>query len=267
MPTNDDPVSIRRAGPDFRLPNGARIGIVFNIAYEAWSPGKAPGSARWATCCSRASSTPTRTPGATTARCAASSGCSRSRRQQGQRPASWSAACWPSAFPTRVRADPRRGPRDRGPLLRHGHHPGLSRRGRRRSRNIRRTTALIAAAGGHPPAGWISPRGTGSPSQPAPAGRRRATSGTATAIDDDLPPSGNTLTGGGRIVAIPLTMDVNDLPHSNRYGGSAEAFVGKFQAHSPTARRRRIRPPSCWTSRPTRMSTAGRPVPGRSMTA
>ena len=42
MPTNDDPVSIRRAGPDFRFPNGARIGIVFNIAYEAWSPGKAP---------------------------------------------------------------------------------------------------------------------------------------------------------------------------------------------------------------------------------
>jgi hypothetical protein len=25
-------------------------------------------------------------------------------------------------------------------------------------------------------------------------------------------------------------MDVNDLPHSNRYGGSAEAFVAKFQA-------------------------------------
>ncbi len=42
MPSNDDPLSIRRAGPDFRFPNGARIGIVFNIAYEAWSPGKAP---------------------------------------------------------------------------------------------------------------------------------------------------------------------------------------------------------------------------------
>ena len=34
--------SIRRAGPDFRFPNGARIGIIFNLAYEAWSPGKAP---------------------------------------------------------------------------------------------------------------------------------------------------------------------------------------------------------------------------------
>ena len=34
---------IRRANANFRWPNGAQIALVFNIAYEAWSHGEAPG--------------------------------------------------------------------------------------------------------------------------------------------------------------------------------------------------------------------------------
>ena len=34
---------VKRATSDFRWPNGAKIAVVFNLAYEAWSPGKAPG--------------------------------------------------------------------------------------------------------------------------------------------------------------------------------------------------------------------------------
>ena len=35
--------SIRRAPDSFRFPDGRRVGIVFNIAYEGWSEGQVPG--------------------------------------------------------------------------------------------------------------------------------------------------------------------------------------------------------------------------------
>ncbi len=34
---------VSRLGSDFRWPGGRHVAIIFNIAYEAWSEGKAPG--------------------------------------------------------------------------------------------------------------------------------------------------------------------------------------------------------------------------------
>ena len=34
---------VHRLPPRFRCPGGQRIAVIFNIAYEAWSDGKAPG--------------------------------------------------------------------------------------------------------------------------------------------------------------------------------------------------------------------------------
>ena len=42
-PAATQPTRILRPGPDFRWPGGARIAIVFNIAYEGWSDGKTSG--------------------------------------------------------------------------------------------------------------------------------------------------------------------------------------------------------------------------------
>ena len=97
--------------------------------------------------------------------------------------------------------------------------------------NIRRNTGLLEEAAGVRPTGWISPRGTGSLASP----RLLAAEGYqwhGDCNDDDLPAILEFADGARTrsIVAIPLTMDLNDLPHSNRYGGSAEAFVAKFQA-------------------------------------
>src|ERR1700680_3711825 len=36
---------ITRLGPEFRWPGGRHVAVVFNIAFEAWSDGKAPGIA------------------------------------------------------------------------------------------------------------------------------------------------------------------------------------------------------------------------------
>ena len=68
--------TVTRLDKDFRWPGGKRIAIFFNIAFEAWSEGKGPGSGPWGTRCPRAISTRTRFPSATTVRCAASGGCS-----------------------------------------------------------------------------------------------------------------------------------------------------------------------------------------------
>jgi peptidoglycan/xylan/chitin deacetylase (PgdA/CDA1 family) len=91
--------------------------------------------------------------------------------------------------------------------------------------HIAKTTALLASAVGRKPQGWISPRGT---------------PGTDTArllleagyqwqgdVFDDDRPYLQTFDAGG-ILAIPLSMEVNDLPHAMRFGRSPRQFVELF---------------------------------------
>ena len=99
--------------------------------------------------------------------------------------------------------------------------------------NIRRNKAALKACGVNA-TGWISPRGTGSLISP----RLLAEEGFAwygDCNDDDLPSIIET--GTGRIVGIPLTMDVNDLPHVIRYGNSPGSLVEQFKAVLANAKR------------------------------
>ena len=96
--------------------------------------------------------------------------------------------------------------------------------------NIERNTHALEQVTGQRPTGWLSPRGTGAPGHPA----LLAEAGYVwhgDCNDDDLPAiaeyehaEGNLL----RLVNIPLTMDVNDLPHSIRYGNSPQSLVDHF---------------------------------------
>ena len=80
--------------------------------------------------------------------------------------------------------------------------------------NIARNTKAIVDACGHAPTGWISPRGTGSfISTHLLAHAGYVHHGDCN--DDDLPAI-TQFADGARIVNIPLTMDINDLPHSTR---------------------------------------------------
>src|SRR5512138_1071509 len=38
-----DGARVRRLGADFRWPGGKKVAVVFNVAFEGWSDGKAPG--------------------------------------------------------------------------------------------------------------------------------------------------------------------------------------------------------------------------------
>jgi peptidoglycan/xylan/chitin deacetylase (PgdA/CDA1 family) len=97
--------------------------------------------------------------------------------------------------------------------------------------NLQRNHDILVKTAGVAPTGWISPRGTGSHNSSellAQAGYTHH----GDVNDDDRPYVMDF--GGKRIVAIPLTMDVNDLPTCIRYGHGPrhmlEAFKDTFAA-------------------------------------
>jgi peptidoglycan/xylan/chitin deacetylase (PgdA/CDA1 family) len=92
--------------------------------------------------------------------------------------------------------------------------------------NIRRTTDLIANVIGTRPKGWISPRSTPSPK----TARLLAQEGYmwhSDTLNDDLPYQVDF--GDCSIVAVPGTMEVNDLPLFMRHGQPPRAMVDIFE--------------------------------------
>ena len=90
---------------------------------------------------------------------------------------------------------------------------------------IRRTTQLLTEVTGTKPAGWISPRATAGNDTM----RRLVRHGykwQGDVLDTDLPyiqayPE-------GEIIAIPLTIEFNDLSHAMRFGRTPGQFVEVF---------------------------------------
>lgn len=90
---------------------------------------------------------------------------------------------------------------------------------------IVKTTALIEAATGTRPKGWISPRVTSSNENQ----RRLVQAGYrwhGDALDHDLPYT--QAFPEGEILAIPMSVEFNDLPHSMRFGRTPGQFVDLF---------------------------------------
>jgi peptidoglycan/xylan/chitin deacetylase (PgdA/CDA1 family) len=98
--------------------------------------------------------------------------------------------------------------------------------------NIARCTALLERASGKKIEGWLSPRGTSKPSTPrllAEAGYRWY----GDVFDADLPYVLEY--GNNKIVAIPLSYDVNDMP-SMKYGAPPKAMLESFNEVMEIAR-------------------------------
>jgi peptidoglycan/xylan/chitin deacetylase (PgdA/CDA1 family) len=97
---------------------------------------------------------------------------------------------------------------------------------------IARCTSLLRDACGQPIRGWLSPRGTSGPDLPrllAEAGYRWY----GDIFDDDLPYVQRV--GDLRIVAIPLTTDVNDMPFM-KYGNPPKLMLESFEQNLSIAR-------------------------------
>jgi peptidoglycan/xylan/chitin deacetylase (PgdA/CDA1 family) len=218
---------IRRAGAAFAWPNGKRVALVFNIAYEAWSNGEAPGIGPMGNVLK---------PGYfdTNAHSWASYGAVRGIQRllriamaNGVRASVMTNGVLAQDFPETIAAIEAGGHE----IVAHSWGmdviPVYLDRAAEIA-NIRRTSAAILQTARTPPVGWISPRGTGSPLSPyllAAEGYRWH----GDCNDDDLPAVVE-FADGRRIVNLPLTMDVNDLPHAIRYGNAPAALVAHFRS-------------------------------------
>lgn len=92
--------------------------------------------------------------------------------------------------------------------------------------DLRACLAALAASSGNRPQGWLSPRCT--PSRDT--ARLLAAEGMlwhADYFDRDLPQ--RIELDEGALVAVPFTMEVNDMPISVRYGNAPEAYTARLK--------------------------------------
>ncbi len=103
-------------------------------------------------------------------------------------------------------------------------------------KNIMRCTTLLERASGKPVRGWLSPRGTSGPELPQLLAQAEY-SWYGDVFDDDLPYVQDF--GGQRIVAIPLSTDVNDMPFM-KYGNAPRTMLDSFEENLEIARTGRV---------------------------
>ncbi len=208
----------------FTLPEGKRMAVLFNIAYEGWETGAAPSIGPMGN----------PLPAGTFDYQASSWGAYGHRRgiwrlmdvfeSTGTKATVFASGCLAEIAPDSLRAISEAGHE----VAAHGYSqhviPALL-DVEEESSQMERCLDLLAEATGSRPRGWLSPRGT-----PSAATARFAAKHGLTwfgdVFDEDTPyllP-----TEGGSIVAIPLKMTINDLPHHVRYGNSPRSFVDLF---------------------------------------
>lgn len=217
---------IRRPGRDFRWPGGRHVAVVFNLAYEAWSDGKAPGIGPMGN---------PLPPGTFDANAlswgsyGAVNGIERLLRvleRQNTKASVMVSGIFAERQPEQVRA-----------IFKGGHEivahsyaqdiipAGLSEAENRA--NVIRTTEALAAVTGARPRGWMSPRGTaGLDTMQVLVEQGYDWQGDV--LDTDAPYIQQF--DNGEIVAVPFNMEINDLPHAMRFGRTATQFVEMFDA-------------------------------------
>jgi peptidoglycan/xylan/chitin deacetylase (PgdA/CDA1 family) len=217
--------AIRRLGDDFRWPGGRCVAVVFNLAYEAWSEGHAPGIGPMGNVLK---------PGFfdTNAHSWASFGAVRGidrlldvAARSGVKTSVMVNGVLAAQRPDSVRRIHAAGHE----IVAHSWGmdviPVYLDESEERA-NLRRTVEAIASVTGERPLGWISPRGTGSLATP----RLLAEEGFqwhGDCNDDDLPYVQRF--GDRSIAGIALTMDVNDLPWCIRYGNAPGDLLQVFE--------------------------------------
>lgn len=222
---------------DWRWPDGKQTAVVFNLALEAWSDGKAPGISPMGN---------PLPPGVldTMAISWAAYGVNVGVYRLLEGFARHGAKC--SALVNAIIAE--RAPEAVKAIADGGHEvlshsytmdvvPGLLGEDEQR-RLIAQCTGLLEKAAGKKVQGWLSPRGTsgaGFPALLAEAGYRWY----GDVFDDDLP---YLQTHGGRnIVAIPLGTDVNDMQFM-KFGNVPKLMLESFDENLEVARRQGDRP-------------------------
>jgi peptidoglycan/xylan/chitin deacetylase (PgdA/CDA1 family) len=217
--------------PDWVWPNGERIAVVFNVCLEAWSDGKAPGISPMG---NPLPAGVLDTMAISWAAYGVEVGIHRlmdAFARHGAKASVMTNAIIAERAPETVKA-----------IAEHGHEvlshsyamdviPALLSDDDER-KNIAHCTALLEKAAGQKIVGWLSPRGTSKPTTPA----LLADAGYhwyGDVFHADLPYAERH--GNKRIVAIPLSYDVNDMP-SMKYGHPPRLMLDAFDEVMEIAR-------------------------------
>ncbi len=219
--------------PNWDWPNGKRIAVVFNVCLEAWSDGKAPGISPMG---NPLPAGVLDTMAISWAAYGVEVGIHRLMdgfARHGAKASVMTNAVIAERSPATVKAIADNGHE----VLSHSYAmdvvPALLSDEEER-KNITRCTELLAQASGKPVRGWLSPRGTSNPSTAkllADAGYRWY----GDVFNVDLPYVINH--GNKRIVAIPLSYDVNDMP-SMKYGHPPRMMLESYNEVIEIARAR-----------------------------
>jgi peptidoglycan/xylan/chitin deacetylase (PgdA/CDA1 family) len=211
----------RRLGRDFRWPGGRKVAVVFNVAFEGWSDGKAPGIGPMG------NPLPTGTfdtNALSWGHYGPARGMERLLRVLDRvklKASVMTSGVFAARAPALVKATADAGHEIVAHSFAQDIIPAKLTTEEARG-DIARTTDALAAIAGTRPRGWISPRGTPS----IDSARLLLEAGYAwhgDVFDDDRPYVQEL--DAGRIVAIPLTMEINDLPHAMRFGRSPRQFI------------------------------------------
>jgi peptidoglycan/xylan/chitin deacetylase (PgdA/CDA1 family) len=215
---------VTRLGSDFRWPGGRHVAIVFNVAFEAWSDGKAPGVGPMGN----------PLPGGTFDTNAQSWGhygtvrgidrLLRTLDRVKLRGSVMVSGVLAERAPDAVKAVAAAGHE----IVAHAYAQDIvpaSLTPDAARADIAKTTQMLEQVSGQKPRGWISPRGT--PGHDSARHLLEAGYQWHGDVFDDDRPYLQTFDAGS-IVAIPLTMEINDLPHATRFGRSPRQFVEGF---------------------------------------
>jgi len=216
---------ITRLPSDFRWPGGKRLAVIFNIAYEAWSDGQAPGIGPMGNVLKAGFFD-------TNAHSWANFGLVRGIHRLidiAEKHKVKTSVMTNGVICERDPATVKRIAELGHEIVNHSWGmdviPVYFDEAAERA-NLQRNHDLLSKTAGVTPTGWISPRGTGS----AISSQLLAQAGYlhhGDVNDDDRPYVMDF--GGQRIVGIPLTMDVNDLPICIRYGQGPRHMLDTFK--------------------------------------
>lgn len=224
MDMHPKPFDALRAPKDMVWPDERRIAVVFNLAYEMWTPGATSGVGPMGNVLAGNTFDPNADSyGQYNAR----AGIQRLLRIVERH--GISASVMTSGMVAQQDAEHVRQIVGAGhEIVAHGYAQNLvspTLTAAQDQASITNTTDSVMKATGSRPAGWISPRVTsGTETQ-----RRLVQQGYrwhGDALDDDLPYLQRFAEGD--IVAVPMTIDFNDLPHAMRFGRTPRQFVDMF---------------------------------------
>lgn len=209
----------------FPLPDGMRMAVLFNVAYEGWADGTTPGIGPMGN---------PLPPGAFDTQAASWAAYGHKKGiwriidvvdRAGVKATVFASACLAERAPETIRALSEEGHE----VAAHGYSqhiiPALLDR-EEEAADVGRCIELLTKVTGSPPRGWLSPRGTPS----LDTARIVAEHGLewfGDVFDSDEPYQLST--PAGDIVAIPLKMEVNDLPLHMRYGNPPRVFLDVFE--------------------------------------